>query len=334
MRAALVTAFNQDWELKDIPAPKPRAGQVLIKIAACGMCGTDLHVHHGLFPLKPPFVAGHEPVGEIVKLGEGVATLKKGDRVGVSWAQKSCGRCEMCQSQRGPLYCSATESWMDIGGGFSELMLAWAQGCTLLPRNISYEDAAPVFCAGYTVFSGLRNAGPRPGERVAVLGVGGLGHLALQYAKALGLETLALTSRADKKKELEAMGAEGVVLAGEDPGKALEDAGGADIVLSTTNSAKQIAQVLSRGLRPEGRFVNMGVADAPLLIDGFSMMLKQTRLIGSTQNHRRDLVEALDLVARGKVKPRVEAYRLSEINKARERLFAGAVRYRAVFSLS
>ena len=334
MRAALITAFNKDWELKDVAVPKPEAGQVLIRIHASGMCGTDLHVHHGMFPLQPPFVAGHEPVGEVVTVGAGVTHLKPGDRVGVSWVQKSCGRCANCQARRNPMYCGDKKSWMDIGGGFTEMMLAWADGCTLLPERISYEAAAPVFCAGYTVFSGLRNADPRPGDRVAVLGVGGLGHLALQYAKALGLETLAVTAQESKKKELTAMGADAVVIAGDDPGKALAAAGGADIVLSTTNSAKQIVQTFAQGMRPEGRFVNMGVAAEPLAVDGFSMMVNQTRFIGSTQNHRRDLVEALALVASGKVKPAVETYAIDEINKVRERLSAGAVRYRAVFRLN
>jgi len=253
-----------------------------------------------------------------------------GDRVGVSWAQKGCGRCRFCQEKR-EKYCPEQVTWMQIGGGNSELMLAYASGCTLVPEGLSSEAAAPIFCAGFTVFSGLRNADPRPGDRVAVLGLGGLGHLALQYAKALGLETVAVTSTEGKKKELLALGADAVVLTGEDAGKALADAGGADVILATSNAAAPTSQVV-KGLRPEGRLVLMGLVDRPLEFSVMDVMLSQCRLIGSTQNHRRDLVEALDLAASGKVKPMLEEYPIDRVNEVRERLEAGKVRYRAVLT--
>ena len=151
---------------------------------------------------------------------------------------------------------------MNLGGGNSELMLAWASGVALIPDGASYEAAAPIFCGGYTVMSGLRNGDPRPGERVAVLGVGGLGHLAVQLAKAVGLETVALTGQPDKSAELRALGADEVLVTGDDPGSVLRDAGGADVILSTTNSARQIAAAV-KGLRPDGRLVNMGVRRRP-----------------------------------------------------------------------
>ncbi len=329
MRAAVITRYNEPWEFQDLSDPRPQAGQVLVRIHASGMCGTDLHVHHGMFPLQPPVVAGHEPAGEIVELGAGVIHLKVGDRVGVHWNQKGCGRCAECQSgHEGG--CAQAQSWMNLGGGNSELMLAWASGCTLLPDGLDYALAAPVFCAGYTVMSGLRNADPRPGERVAILGLGGLGHLALQYAHALGLTTFALTGQAGKRDELRRMGADEVLVAGADPGKALAAAGGADVILSTTNSARQVASAL-QGLRPRGRLVNMGVTtDGPIAVDVMSLTLGQRQLRGSSQDERADLYEALQLVASGKVKPAVESYPLGEANAVRERLAAGKVRYRAV----
>jgi 2-desacetyl-2-hydroxyethyl bacteriochlorophyllide A dehydrogenase len=328
MRAAVITQFNQPWEIRDVPEPRPGPGQVLVRVRSSGMCGTDVHVHHGLFPLKPPVVAGHEPTGEIVDVGAGVVDLKVGDRVGAFWNQKGCGRCDMCQSGF-PGACASAQSWMHIGGGNSELMIAWASGCAIIPDGASFEAAAPIFCAGYTTMSGLRNADPKPGERVAILGLGGLGHLALQFAKALGLETFAITGQAEKKKELLALGADEVIVAGDDPGKALNAAGGADVVLSTTNSARQIASAFN-GLRRGGRLINMGVADAPIAIDPMTLMMGQRQLRGSTQDERRDLFEALALVANGKVKPVVETYPLAEANKALERLSTGKVRYRAV----
>ena len=331
MRAAVITKYNANWEMQTLPDPRPAAGQVVIKIHACGLCGTDLHVHHGAFGLPLPLVAGHEPVGEIVELGAGVVDLRVGDRVGVCWNQKGCGRCHMCQSGDQP-HCAQAQSWMQIGGGNSELMLAWASGCALLPEGISYEAAAPVFCAGYTVMSGLRNATPKPGERVAVLGLGGLGHLALQFSRAVGLETWAITGQANKVAELKAMGANEVIVGGAEPGKAMLDAGGFDIVLSTTNACKQVSSAFT-GLRLNGRLVSMGITtDGPIAIDSMAMLMSQRQLRGSSQDERSDLSEALELVASGKVKPMIETYPIGKINEVRERLAQGKVRYRAVLT--
>jgi D-arabinose 1-dehydrogenase-like Zn-dependent alcohol dehydrogenase len=328
MRAAVITEFNKDWEIKTVADPRPGPGQVLIRVRASGMCGTDLHVHHGHFPLRCPVVIGHEPTGEIVELGAGVLDWKVGDRVGAFWHQKGCGRCDACQAGR-THSCPDIQSWMNLGGGNSELMLAWATGIALLPNGISFEDAAPIFCAGYTVMSGLRNADPKPGERVAVLGLGGLGHLALQYAHALGLETIALTGQANKQKELGELGADEVIVTGEDVGKALTAAGGADVILSTTNSAKQVSQAFN-GLRPGGRLIGMGVADGPLALNAMAALGGQRQFRGSSQDERSDLFEALSLVAKGKVKPRLELYPLEKVNEVLPRLQAGKVRYRAV----
>src|SRR5262245_25007025 len=328
MRAAVMTEVRKPWTIKTLPDPKPAAGQVLVRIRASGLCGTDLHVHHGTMAVSLPLVLGHEPVGVIEAVGPGVAGLREGDRVGVSWAQRGCGRCRYCQEGR-IAYCPEYQSWMQMGGGNSELMLAWATGCTLVPPGLSDEDAAPIFCAGFTVMSGLRNAAPRPGDRVAVLGIGGLGHLAIQFAKALGLEVVAVTGSADKRDEARRLGADEVLVAAKDVGQALLDAGGADVILGTTNSAAQATQAL-HGLRPEGRMVNMGLVDGPIQADSGHFLSRQVRLVGSMQNLRRDLVEALELAAAGKVKPRIEIFPLDRINEARDRLEAGKIRYRAV----
>jgi D-arabinose 1-dehydrogenase-like Zn-dependent alcohol dehydrogenase len=329
MRAAVITRVKHPWEFQELPDPHPQEGQVVIRIEATGLCGTDLHFHDGQVPAPLPLIAGHEPVGTIVEVGHGVTALRIGDRVGVSWMQKGCGRCRTCQ-QRLPL-CPNVQTWMNLGGGNSELMLAWAEGCTLLPDNLGFVEAAPIFCAGYTVMSGLREGRPSPGERVAVLGLGGLGHLAVQYSKALGLETVAVTSSENKRDEARAFGADSVVLVGEHAGKALAAAGGADIIISTTNSAAQVSQAFS-ALRPGGRLVNLGALDGLIQVNSFELMLPPRHLIGSTQGSRSHLVEALALVAAGKVKPMIEQYPIERINEVRDRLAAGKVRYRAVFT--
>jgi D-arabinose 1-dehydrogenase-like Zn-dependent alcohol dehydrogenase len=329
MRASVLTSYNEPWQLKDMPDPHPEDGQVLIRVEASGLCGTDVHVHKGLMPfVKTPVVCGHEPVGKIVEVGRGVIGLKVGDRVGVSWIQQGCGRCRACMEQR-ESSCQASSTWASLGGGNAELMRAYARGCTLVPDKLSSEEAAPMFCAGYTVMSGLRDANPRPGDRVAVIGIGGLGHIAVQVSKALGLETIAVTGTEDKVKPALALGADHAIVAGKDAGAALMAIGGADVVLSTSNSGAHVAQAIG-GLRPEGRLVILGVPDAPLQLNAMSVMFPLRHVLGGSQGERRDLVELLDLAAAGKVKAKLETYPLEKINEVRERQEQGKVRFRAV----
>ena len=336
MKAAVMVKINSPWELKDLPDPVPKEGQVLIKIHASGLCGTDIHIHQGLIPQRLPLVLGHEPVGEIVQLGSGINQYKVGDRVGVSWAQKGCGRCGYCQSQK-ISYCNGqpggAQSWSVLGGGNSELMLAWAEGLTLLPKELSYVQAAPLFCAGYTVSSGYWNAEPRPGEKIAVLGLGGLGHLAVQYAKAKGHPVIVLTHSEEKLALAKQLGADNAILTGEHAGTALLKAGGADIILNTGNSSKLASQALS-GLLPEGRLVLMGIDAEALQVSPMQMFSKQLKIIGSKQDERADLVDILQLAALGKIKTMVEEFTLENINEALEKVSQGKVRMRAVMKPS
>ena len=170
--------------MKEVPNPQPATNQVLIKIHASGICYTDVHITKGALGVKFPHTIGHEPAGEIVALGEGVTTRKVGDRVGVPWVQSTCGRCEWCQ--RGKLFFCQNQigTGINIAGSHAEYMVAYAAATQLLPDGLSYDQAAPIFCAGYTVYSGLRLADPKPHERVAIVGIGALGHLGIQYSKA------------------------------------------------------------------------------------------------------------------------------------------------------
>lgn len=327
MKAAVVPAVNSNWEVKEVPTPKPDANQVLIKIHASGLCYTDVHITHGDIPTQFPRTLGHEPVGEIVELGAGVQTRRVGDRVGVPWIQASCGRCEWCQRGK-PLFCAQQiGTGIQTQGSHAEYMVAYADSTALLPEKLSYEQAAPIFCAGYTVWSGLRWADPQPHERIAVVGIGGLGHLALQYSKAAGFETIAISHSPDKDKLARQLGADDVVR----DGKGLADAGGADVVLGTSNSVDSMANAI-QGLRPDGRLVAMGFEAKPLLISPVDLIMRRIRILGSQQNGREYLYEALDYAAKGKVKVMAETYPLQEIGRAYERVAAGQVRFRAVIT--
>jgi D-arabinose 1-dehydrogenase-like Zn-dependent alcohol dehydrogenase len=327
MKAAVVPAANSKWIVKEVPVPKPAENQVLIRIRASGLCYTDVHITHGHIPTDFPRTIGHEPVGDIVELGPGVRTRHVGDRVGVPWIQASCGRCEWCQRGR-PMFCAqGIGTGVQMPGSHAEYMIAFADATALLPDNLSYEQAAPIFCAGYTVWSGLRWADPKPAERVAVLGIGGLGHLAVQFSHAAGFHTIAISHSVDKDAMIREFGAEEIVR----DGASLAKVGGADIILATGNSTAAMEDAI-QGLRPDGRLIAMGIDIKPLSISLMDLVSKRIRVIGSQQNHREFLFEALDLAARGQVKVMTETYPLAEIGKAYDRVEQGTVRFRAVIT--
>jgi alcohol dehydrogenase len=328
MRAAVVTAMNGPWEVRNVPEAKPGPNQVLVKMHASGVCYTDVHETLGHLPGAFPRILGHEPVGEIVSVGPGVRTRNVGDRVGVAWVQATCGRCEWCLRGREHFCADQQATGIQLQGGHAELMPMYAEATTLLPEGLSYEQAAPIFCAGYTVWSGLRWANPKPHERVAVLGIGGLGHLAVQYAKAAGFETIAISHSPDKDKMIRELGADEIVR----DGKGLAAAGGADILLSTSNSTKAMVDSV-QGLRPDGRLVAMGADAEPLAVSLMDLIGKRIQVIGSTQNGREYLYEALDFAAKGKVKVMAETYLLADAPKAYQRVAEGKPRFRAVLTM-
>jgi len=325
MHAAVVPAVRARWELKDVPVSDPGPNQVLIKIRASGLCYTDVHQTNGQLPGEFPRILGHEPVGEIVAVGPGVTTRRIGDRVGVPWVQSTCGRCEWCLRGRSMFCANVVGTGGAAPGGHAEYMPARADATMLLPDELSYEQAAPIFCAGYTVWSGLRWADPQPHERVAVVGIGGLGHLAVQYAKAAGFETIAVSHSPDKDKLVRELGADEVVR----DGKGLAAAGGADVILATGNSVDAMADAIA-GLRPDGRLVLMGFEAKPLPVSPVDLIMKRIKIVGSQQNGREYLYEALDYAAKGKVKVVAETFPLTDVNKAYDRVAEGKVRFRAV----
>jgi alcohol dehydrogenase len=263
-------------------------------------------------------------VGEIVELGAGVWNRRVGDRVGVPWTQVGCGRCPACLRHEPNLCPESIGTGVDLQGGHAEFLVAYAEGTVLLPDGLSYEQAAPIFCAGYTVWSGIRMAEPRIGERIAVLGVGGLGHLALQYARAAGFETIAVTRTEDKIPWIRSLGVETIVADGE----ALAKAGGADILLCTSNSYQATADAI-RGLRPNGRAMIMGIDHQPLPLT-WRLIAPQLRVMAVQMGPRAYLYEALQYAAQGKVKVAVESFSMENITEAFDRVASGKVRFRAV----
>jgi alcohol dehydrogenase len=327
MKAAVVPSVNGKWEVKSWETPKAGPNQVVMKIHASGLCYTDVHITHGVIPTQFPRVLGHEPVGEIVEVGPGVTSRKVGQRVGVGWVQKGDGTCEWCLRGKKELCQNAISTGIVLQGSHAEYMLAYADATMPLPDSITYEQAAPIFCAGYTVWSGLRLADPKPHERIAVVGIGGLGHLALQYSKASGFETIAVTKSKDKDKMIRDLGADEIVEGGEK----LLAAGGADVLLATSNSWSATADA-AKGMRPGGRIILMGVGPEPLNYTP-ELMFKRVALMGSSQNGPEYLYEALDIAAKGKVKVIAETYKLNEIPKAYDRVAEGNVRFRAVITM-
>ncbi len=328
MQAAVVPAAGSAWQVKEVPQPQPGPNQVLVKMHASGICYTDVHQTRGSFHGSFPRILGHEPVGEIVAVAPGVTTRKVGDRVGTAWIQSTCGRCEWCQRGR-RMFCPEMKgTGVEWQGGHAEYMPMNAEATYLIPDEVAYEQAAPIFCAGYTVYGGLRWADPQPHERVAVLGIGGLGHLAVQYAKAAGFETIAISHSPDKDKMIRDLGADEIVR----DGKGLAAAGGADVILSTTNSTQAMVESI-QGLRPDGRLVTMGADAEPISVSLMDLLSKRIRIIGSQQNGPEYLYEALDFVAQGKVKTVVETYSLAEAAKAYDRVAEGKARFRAVLTM-
>jgi alcohol dehydrogenase len=328
MRAAVIPARNSLWQVRQIPIPEPGPNQVLIKVRASALSFTDIEQARGDLPGHFPRVVGHEVAGEIVGLGSAVTKRRIGDRVGVPYLQTGCGRCEWCLRGRTVLCPDHLATSEQLQGGHAEYMTAFAEAAMPLPDALSYTQAAPLMGAGYTVWSGLRRAEPLPGQIVAVLGVGGLGHLALQYAKAAGFTTVAVSRSSDKTDFIrQTLRADKVVAHGEE----LAQAGGADLVLATGTSITAMVDAI-QGMRPDSTLVVMGYENKPLPIPVGELIMKRIKIIGSRANHPEHLFEALQIAAAGRVAAMTETYSLDQLPLAYQRLIEGKVRYRAVLT--
>ncbi|SCC00260.1 alcohol dehydrogenase AdhP [Kosakonia oryziphila] len=337
MKAAVVKAFGQPLVIEEVMVPAVAAGKILVKIAATGICHTDLHAAEGDWPVKPnpPFIPGHEGVGHVVAVGPGVTHVKEGDRVGVPWLYSACGHCEHCLSGWETLCHGQQNSGYSVNGTFAEYCLADANYVGLLPDNVDFHAIAPILCAGVTVYKGLKMTEARAGEWVVISGIGGLGHLAIQYAVAMGMNVAAVDIDDDKLEFARRLGAS-VVVNGreEDPGKRFHaEFGGAHGVLVTAVSPKAFEQATTM-MRRGGTMVLNGLPPGKFDLSIFDMVLDGITVRGSIVGTRKDLQEALDFAGRNKVHAEIAVEPLENINGIFDRMRAGKITGRIVVDMS
>jgi propanol-preferring alcohol dehydrogenase len=337
MLAAVVQSFDRPLVIEDRPSPTPGPGQVLVRIEASGLCHTDIHAAHGDWPVKPtpPFVPGHEGVGIVTALGDDVKGIVVGDRVAVPWLGWACGSCEWCASGWETLCPNQRNTGYSVDGGFAEYVVADAAFVGRIPAGIDPLDAAPLTCAGVTTYKAVKVSGTRSSDLVAVFGIGGLGHLAMQYAQIAG-GTVAAVDVIDNKLQLaKELGAEYTINATqEDPAEIIQGLGGADaaIVLAATPTACEQA---FRSLRRNGRLVFVGLpADNVMRLPIFETVLQGITVTGSIVGTRVDLAETYELHAAGRTRVVREQRPLSEVNEAMHQVERGEVDARIVFDLS
>jgi len=333
MKAAVVREFGKPLVIEEMAVPMPGPGQILVKIAATGVCHTDLHAANGDWPVKPnpPFVPGHEGVGHVAAVGAGVSHVKEGDRVGVPWLHSACGHCVHCLAAWETLCEEQRNTGYSVNGSFAEYVLADPDYVGHLPADLGFVEIAPVLCAGVTVYKGLKVTDTRPGDWVAISGIGGLGHMAVQYARAMGLNVVAVDIDDAKLKLAVELGAALTVNAlHTDPAAFIrKEIGGAQGVLVTAVSPKAFQQAM--GMVRRGGTVSLNglpPGDFPLSI--FDTVLNGITVRGSIVGTRLDLQEALDFAAAGKVRATVATDSLENINDVFSRMRRGEIEGRVV----
>ena len=337
MSAAVVSAFGQPLVLREVDRPVAGAGQILVKTEACGVCHTDLHAAAGDWPLKPvlPFIPGHEAIGRVTEVGQGVTIVKEGDRVGVPWLYSACGHCEYCLAAWETVCPDAQFGGYTKNGGFAEYILADPNYVAHIPEGISSIEAAPLICAGVTTYKGIKMTEAKPGEWIVISGCGGLGHLAIQYAKAMGLLIAAVDVDDAKLAHAKVLGADLTFNAKTcDPVIELKKltGGGAHGVLITAPSLPAFKQGVAM-TRKRGTCVLVGLPPGDFPVPLFDVVANCVTIRGSFVGTREDMAEALDFAVRGKVKATIEVQPLTEINAIFARLQRGDVAARIVIEL-
>jgi propanol-preferring alcohol dehydrogenase len=336
VKAAVVHDFSAALRIEDVPIPEPGPGQVLVKIETSGLCHTDIHAAHGDWPVKPtlPLIPGHEGVGIVTALGAGVAEVSEGQRVAVPWLGWACGRCEYCVSGWETLCEEQRNTGYSMNGGYAEYTVASARFVAPVPDAVDPLDAAPLTCAGVTTYKAVKISKARPSDLVAVFGIGGLGHLAVQYARIAGAAVVAVDIVDEKLELARRLGADFTVNAlSDDPAAAIKALGGANAAISTAVSPRAFEQAYG-SLRRGGRLVFVGLpADNHIQLPIFETVLNGITVAGSIVGTRLDLAETFQLHAEGRTKVIRETRQLDEVNSAFEEVEKGQAAARLVFDL-
>ncbi|HEX8091197.1 MAG TPA: zinc-dependent alcohol dehydrogenase [Blastocatellia bacterium] len=336
MRAAIIREYKQPLQIDEAEKPVPGPDEVLIEVEVCGVCHSDLHIAEGdwaplLRIIKKPLIPGHEVVGRVVEKGDEVANLEIGDRVGVAWTHWTCGACELCREGRENLCASQIITGATVDGGYAEFLKSKASHTLKVPDSLTSEEAAPLFCAGVTVYHAIKNASIRPGQRVAVFGIGGLGHLAVQIAKSFGGEVIAIDIADDKLDLARSLGADVVIdAAKEDAVKQIRKMGGAHVAV-VTSAAKAAYDSAFYAVRPSGTLVVVGMPSENLSFP--AIMMREIKITSSATGTRDDLREVLEMAAAGKVKCLVETRPLEEINEIFDRMRRAQITGRVVLTM-
>lgn len=337
MKAAVVREFGKPLVIEEAPIPEPEAGQIQVKIQACGVCHTDLHAAEGDWPVKPspPFIPGHEGVGYVSAIGRGVKGVKEGDRVGVPWLHTACGKCGYCTSGWETLCEQQQMTGYTVNGGFAEYSLADPNFVGHLPKGSDFVEIAPILCAGVTVYKGLKMTDAKPGEWVVISGIGGLGHLAVQYAKAMGFQVAAVDVDDSKLEFAKRLGATVAVNARTtDPAAFLKkEIGGAHGVLVTAVSPKAFEQAIGM-VRRGGTIAFNGLPPGTFPLSIFDLVLNAITVRGSIVGTPRDLRESLAFAGDGKVKATVASDKIENINHIFHRMHQGQIEGRIVLDFA
>lgn len=337
MKAAVVRAFGQPLKIEEVPVKMPGTNEVLVKVIASGVCHTDLHAVDGDWPVKPkmPLIPGHEGVGYVVAVGPGVKNVKEGDAVGVPWLYSACGGCDHCITGWETLCETQQNGGYSVDGGFAEYVVADARYVGHLPNNPNFLEMAPILCAGVTVYKGLKETETKPGEWVAISGIGGLGHVAVQYAKAMGMHVAAIDVDDTKLDLAKRLGADLVVNAKkQNPGEYLKkEVGGMHGALITAVSPIAFKQGLET-LRRKGTMALNGLPPGTFDLDIFNAVLNRITIRGSIVGTRKDLQEAINFAAEGKVKANVTAAKLEDVNDVFDKMKKGQIEGRMVLEIA
>jgi D-arabinose 1-dehydrogenase-like Zn-dependent alcohol dehydrogenase len=334
MKAAQISKPGGDWELVEREIPEPGTGQVRVKVEACGICHSDFVVKEGLWPgLQFPRVPGHEVAGRIDAVGGNVTAWKKSQRVGVGWHGGHCFVCEQCRRGDFAMCINRKVTGIDFDGGYAEYMIAPAAALARIPEELPAEEAGPFMCAGVTVYNALRNSGARAGDVVAVHGIGGLGHLGVQYARQMGFKTVAVGRGRDKEELAKKLGAHHYIDSGSgDAAAELQKLGGANVILATAPNAQAISALVD-GLSAGGKLVMPAAPTEPLAISPMSLFLERRSVLGWYSGTAKDSQDTLEFSALTGVHPMIEKYPLSRVAEAYEQMHSGKVRFRSVLTM-